>query len=85
MDAERSSIWWDRIVSQCFDSCDWLENFRMSRDTFSYLCQELKPIIERHDSATRRAIPVKQRVAIALWKLATNGEYRTIAHLFGVL
>jgi hypothetical protein len=56
----------------------------MSRDTFLYLCEELKPAIERHDSILRRAIPVQQRVAIALWKLATNSEYRSIAHLFGV-
>ena len=81
---ERSGEWWDRIVNRCFDNHDWLENFRMSRDTFLYLCQELKPAIERQDTVLRRAIPVKQRVAIALWKLATNGEYRTIAHLFGV-
>ena len=32
----------------------------------------------------RIAIPLEQRVAIALWRLATNGDYRTIAHLFGV-
>ena len=32
----------------------------------------------------RRAIPLEQRVAIALWRVATNGDYRTIAHLFGV-
>ncbi|XP_041955269.1 protein ANTAGONIST OF LIKE HETEROCHROMATIN PROTEIN 1 isoform X2 [Alosa sapidissima] len=33
----------------------------------------------------RMAVPVRKRVAIALWKLATAGiEYRTIGHLFGV-
>ena len=55
---ERSSTWWDRIVNQCFKGRDWLENFRMSRDTFLYLCKELKPAIERQDSVLRRAIPV---------------------------
>ena len=81
---ERSGEWWDRIVNRCFHGRDWLENFRMSRETFLYLCQELRPTIERQDTVLRRPIPVEQRVAIALWKLATNGEYQTIAHLFGV-
>ena len=81
---ERRSAWWERIVNQCFEGRDWLENFRMSRDTFLYLCEELKPAIERQDSVLRRTIPVQQRVAIALWKLATNSEYRSIGHLFGV-
>uniref|UniRef100_A0A1X7SVF5 Transposase Helix-turn-helix domain-containing protein n=1 Tax=Amphimedon queenslandica TaxID=400682 RepID=A0A1X7SVF5_AMPQE len=31
-----------------------------------------------------KAIPTEKRVAITLWKLATNCEYRTIGHLFGV-
>ena len=39
---ERSSTWWDRIVNQSFNERDWLENFRMSRETFVYLCSELK-------------------------------------------
>ena len=32
----------------------------------------------------RKAVRVEQRVAVTLWRLATNVEYRTIAHLFGV-
>lgn len=81
---ERTGEWWERIVNQCFDRRDWLENFRMSQDTFMYLCEKLKPAIEKQDTVLRKAIPVQQRVAIALWKLATNSEYRSIAHLFGV-
>ena len=30
------------------------------------------------------AIPVEKRVAIAVWFLATPGEYHTIGHQFGV-
>ena len=32
----------------------------------------------------RKAVPDKQRVGITLWYLATNSDYRTIGHLFGV-
>lgn len=32
----------------------------------------------------RKAIPVEQRVALTLWYLATNTDYRTIGHLFSV-
>ena len=81
---ERSSTWWDRIGNQSFTERDWLENFRMSRGTFLYLCAELKSYVEKEDTVMRIAIPLEQRVAIALWRLATNGDYRTIAHLFGV-
>ena len=32
----------------------------------------------------RKAIPAEQRVALTLWFLPTNADYRTIGHLFGV-
>ena len=32
----------------------------------------------------RKAIPVVKRVAVTLWRLSTNLEYRTIDHLFGI-
>ena len=56
----------------------------MRKTTFDYLCSKLKPAIERKTTRLREAISVEQRVAICTWCLATNVEYRTVAHLFGV-
>ena len=56
----------------------------MSQATFMYLCNELRSAIEKEDTVMRNAIPVEQRVALTLWFLATNADYCTIGHLFGV-
>lgn len=71
------------VLLTCTDY-DWVQNFRMSKVTFQYLCTELRPVIQRKDTCLRRAITVEHRVAITLWCLATPAEYRTIAHLFGI-
>jgi len=81
---QRSSHFWDFIVQRNFTTHDWYENFRMRKTTFHYLCSKLKPAIERKTTRLREAISVEQRVAICTWCLATNVEYRTVAHLFGV-
>ena len=72
------------IVLKTFTTQDWLQNFRMSRNTFVYLCAQLSPALCRSNTVMRKAISVEQRVAITLWCLATPAEYRTVAHLFGV-
>ncbi|KAM9314090.1 uncharacterized protein KZ484_023919 [Pholidichthys leucotaenia] len=79
----RSSRWWEDAVPG-FSSTQWLQNFRMSEDTFTYLCHKLRPCMERQDATFRLRVPVRKRVAIALWKLATGSEHRSIGHLFGV-
>ncbi|KAJ8346776.1 hypothetical protein SKAU_G00281770 [Synaphobranchus kaupii] len=79
----RSSEWWDNIVCNFTDS-QWQRNFRVSRETFHYLCIKVKPAIERKDTALRLCVPLQKRVGIALWKLATSSDYRTVGHLFGV-
>ncbi|KAL2084547.1 hypothetical protein ACEWY4_020065 [Coilia grayii] len=56
----------------------------MSRETFQYLCSRVQPVMEKQDTTFRLCVPLQQRVAIALWKLATNSDYRSIGHLFGV-
>lgn len=38
----------------------------------------------RQDTTFRECVPLKNRVAIALWKLPTSSEYRTVGHVFGV-
>lgn len=81
---ERSSHWWEHIVSSCFTPHDWLQNFHMSKDTFTYLCDQLRSSISKSDTTMRKAISTEQRVAITLWFLSTGSDYRTIGHLFGV-
>lgn len=78
------SDWWERVVMTEFQPSDWLDKFRMSRETFFYLCEKLRPRLARQDTSFRLALPVEKRVAVALWRLASNVEYRTISTLFGV-
>lgn len=80
----RSDNWWNYIVMRTFRPHDWLENFRMSSETFTYLCDQLRPKVMCRNTRFRQAVSVEQRVAIAIWCLATPSEYRTIGHLFGV-
>lgn len=72
------------MVLETFNEHDWTQNFRMRKATFLYLCDQVRPIIQREDTHLRKAICVEKRVAITLWCLATPSEYRTIGHLFGV-
>ena len=71
-------------MQETFNETDWIENFRMRKETFLYICDQLKPVIAQQDTQLRRAISVQQRVAMTIWCLATPSEYQTIAHLFGV-
>ena len=80
----RSSRWWEDIVLNSFSHYDWMENFRMSKATFTYLCDQLRPIIKKKNTRMRRPIAVEHRVTITLWVLATTSEYRSIAHHFGI-
>ena len=81
---ERSSDWWYRVVNRTWTADDWRKNFRMCKETINHICDELAPEISRQNTRFRRAILTRQRVAVALWRLATNVEYRTISHLFGI-
>ncbi|XP_070412035.1 uncharacterized protein [Nothobranchius furzeri] len=46
--------------------------------------QVLRPAMQKRNTNFRACVPLRKRVAIALWKLATNSEYRSIGLLFGV-
>ena len=81
---DRCRVWWDHIVGTTFTPDDWLTNFRMSRNTFWYLCNELIAELMRSDTTMRKAITVEKRVAVTLWYLASNADFRTICHLFGI-
>ena len=55
----------------------------IGRPTFHFLCTELRPHLQRAN-VIRKPLIVEERIAITLWRLGTDTEYRSIAHLFGV-
>ena len=59
----------------------WRENLYMTLDTFEILCTELKPHHGRQVTRFREPMCMEMRVAVTIWRLATNVEYRTIAGL----
>ncbi|XP_028290540.1 protein ALP1-like [Gouania willdenowi] len=79
----RSSMWWEHVTTNWTDY-EFQLNFRMRKTTFRQLCDILKPHLSRQLTTFRKPLPVEQRVAICIWRLATNMEYRTISHLFGI-
>ena len=56
----------------------------MSHATLVCICNELRCQFLRQDPTMRQAIAVEKRVAVILWKLDTNSDYRSIGHLFGI-
>ncbi|XP_029947546.1 protein ANTAGONIST OF LIKE HETEROCHROMATIN PROTEIN 1 [Salarias fasciatus] len=63
---------------------EFVQNFRVSRESFDYICDQTRGLLVKKDMNYRLCIPVQKRVAIAIWKMATGSEYQTISHLFGV-
>lgn len=77
-----SDSWWPYICNTWTDK-EWLTNFRMQRGSFNLLCDTLRPWLTRQNAQYRQAAPVKVRMAICVWTLATNQEFRSLA-VFGV-
>uniref|UniRef100_A0A3P9DAM7 Putative nuclease HARBI1 n=1 Tax=Maylandia zebra TaxID=106582 RepID=A0A3P9DAM7_9CICH len=75
--------WWD-LDLRGFTDTEFIHNFRMSRQTFEYLCQRLSARMLRQDTHLRQSIPVSKRVGIGLYWLATGACYRTMSNLFEV-
>ena len=78
----RSRVFFSEVVLN-WDDAEWKRNFRISRATFRFLCRTLRQALRRSE-VVRKPLTVEERMAITLWRLGTNIEYRTIAHLYGV-
>ena len=81
---KRSSDWYDRIVLQTFTDEQWVENFRITRQTFNKVCRVLEPDLSSMENTVRDALAVQKQVVLMIYWLATPTEYRTIGNLFGV-
>ena len=59
---ESSTDWFDHIVLETFDDDQWIENFRMKRETFASLCRNLEASLAPSDHAVRDVVDVQNRL-----------------------
>ncbi|KAL6626893.1 hypothetical protein ACP70R_030619 [Stipagrostis hirtigluma subsp. patula] len=81
---ERDRAWWDRMSSPACPEDEFRRAFRMSRATFEAVCEELGAAVAKEDTMLRAAIPVRQRVAVCIWRLATGEPLRLVSKRFGL-
>ncbi|KAL8054411.1 hypothetical protein ABFX02_05G135750 [Erythranthe guttata] len=80
----RSRDWWDQCQSPNFPDEDFKKAFRMGKDTFDFICNELSSVVAKENTMLRDAVPVRQRVAVCLWRLATGEPLRLVSKKFGL-
>ena len=88
----RRSVWskpkcktyWDSAKRGLFGDGLWYENFRMTWTTFVTLCSIFDPHFLKQVTRLRMPVDVDEQIAVTLWRLASNIEYRTILQLFGL-
>jgi hypothetical protein len=81
---DRSRAWWDRCNSADFPEADFRLAFRMGRGTFDTICDALGAAVAKEDTTLRAAVPVRQRVAVCVWRLATGEPLRLVSKRFGL-
>ncbi|XP_071653711.1 uncharacterized protein [Temnothorax longispinosus] len=83
---KRSNDFWQRIVGEHFTLSEWLATFRMSKETFTMLCDIIRTVLEPKPLflVSRQPLSVEKQVAIALYKLASCAEYRVVGDVMGV-
>ncbi|XVE54038.1 hypothetical protein DITRI_Ditri03aG0050400 [Diplodiscus trichospermus] len=81
---DRSKDWWDMCNHPDFPDEEFKRAFRMSKGTFNMVCEELEPVVTKKNTTLRNAIPVRQRVAVCIWRLATGEPLRMVSKRFGL-
>ncbi|GKV03650.1 hypothetical protein SLEP1_g15920 [Rubroshorea leprosula] len=81
---DRSKAWWEECSSPDYPEEEFKKAFRMGKSTFDMICEELNSVIAKEDTTLRNAIPVKQRVAVCIWRLATGEPLRLVSKRFGL-
>ncbi len=66
----RTDAWWGNFVKNIVVPEQWKENFRMSRESFFDLCNELRPFLQQQQTNMRAPISVEKQVAVALYYLS---------------
>ena len=71
-------------MSEIVPLAEWKDNFRMRRENFLKLCDELHPFIKRQTTVMCAPVEVERQVALTLYYLSDEGRLRKTANAFGL-
>ena len=76
----RTDAWWRNMIDGISPADDWKRNFRMSRERFTELCEELRPFITHGISPNYLALSVEKSWCHAVlfkryWVYLDDSEY----------
>lgn len=80
----RSQDWWDKYNSADLPEDEFRKAFQMGKDTFELICNELTAAVAKENTMLRDAVPVRQRVAVCIWRLASGESLRLVSKRFGL-
>lgn len=67
------------------DEEDWIESFKMKKETFRYICDMLRKTLQpkANPLTNRKSVQVEEQVAICIYYLGCCAELRVIGEIFG--
>ena len=70
---------------QTFTDEQWVENFRITRQTVNKVCRFLEPDLSPMENTVRDALDVQKQVALMIYWLATPTEYFSVTGQSAIL
>ncbi|XP_057293071.1 putative nuclease HARBI1 [Hydractinia symbiolongicarpus] len=81
----RTDQWWINTYQLYNNPFDWKKNFRMSKEDFNKLCDELRPFLTpESNTPNHRALSLEKKVAVVLYFLKDTGSIWMTANSFGI-
>ena len=80
----RPQNWFRSLLANPALNLLWKEHFRVTRETFDYLCDLVRVNLQKQHTRFRDRVSVEERVGLSLWRLATGNSYRSCGLQFGL-
>jgi hypothetical protein len=77
-------MWFRHFLLRKYENNRWIEHFQMSKNTFMDICNQVKPLISKHDNKYRKAIIVEICISCAIYELAHDANILTCSGLFAI-
>ena len=72
----RTKQWWLEFLTDEVVADEWKENFRMSKQSFLVLCEELRQYISKNTKRFGKPISVEIQVAVTMYSFSDEERFR---------